>query len=290
MTEPVDSSRLVAVLERRPIAAFFTLAVGSSWSVWIPTFLLLPSASSVAMIPGAFGPALAAAVMVRVRDGSIRAWLADGLDWRVDRRWYVAAVGLPTALGLVLAAGVSVLSGTFDTSNVAEVALLYPLSVLALAVVGGGQEEFGWRGYALPALQERWSALTASVTIGVVWAVWHLPAFLFSVPGYTGSFTLYVLLLVGLSIVFTWLYNNTAGSVLLAMLLHGGVNGASGLGALFVGDPSAVRVSPYVILVPLVWVVAVVLLARGGPETLSGRSAVADRDQPAETGSTEVSG
>jgi membrane protease YdiL (CAAX protease family) len=198
------------------------------------------------------------------------------------------AFGLPVLLGLTLAVGVSLRTGTFDTANAGRVALVYPLSVVAIALAGGGQEEFGWRGYALPALQDRWSALTASVAIGVVWAVWHLPAFVFAVPGYTGSFGLYTLLVVGVSIVFTWLYNNTDGSILLAMLLHGGVNAASGLGALFVEDPSTVAVSPYVILVPAVWAVAAALLARYGHETLSDAAAVTTDEQSASE-ATEVS-
>lgn len=278
MSEPI-TQRLAAVPENRPVACFCALALGLSWVVWLPTFLLLPGATSVAMIPGAFGPAVAAATMVRLRGGSVRAWLADGLHWRVGKKWYAAAFGLPVLLGLTLAAGVSLRTGTFDTANVGRVALLYPLSVVAIALAGGGQEEFGWRGYALPALQERWSALTASVAIGVVWAVWHLPAFVFAVPGYTGSFALYTLLVVGVSVVFTWLYNNTGGSILLAMLLHGGVNAASGLGALFVDDPSMVAVSPYVILVPAVWAVAAALLARYGHRTLSDASAVTTDEQ-----------
>jgi len=288
MTHTYGFRRLAAVLKRHPVAGLVTLALAGSWSVWIPTFLLLPDATSVAMIPGAFAPALAAAVMVRVSGGSIRGWLTTGLDWRVAKRWYVAAVALPLSLGLVLAAWVSLRTGTFDSSNLARTALLYPLSVLALALVGGGQEEFGWRGYLLPALQERWSALTASVVVGVVWAVWHLPAFVFEVPGYTGSFALYGLLVVGVSVVFTWLYNNTGGSVLLVMLFHGGINAASGLGALFVGDPSAVTVSPYVVLVPAVWVVAGALVVRFGHQTLANGRVVTTTAAHAEPGTREV--
>jgi membrane protease YdiL (CAAX protease family) len=224
------------------------------------------------MIPGGFGPALAAAVMVRTRGNSVRTWLTDCLHWRVAKRWYAVALGLPVLLGLAFAVGISVATGTFEPSNPGRTVALYPVSVLALALAGGGQEEFGWRGYALPALQERWNALAASVAIGVVWAVWHLPAFLFDVPGYTGSFVGYALLVVGLSVVFTWLYNSTEGSVLLAMLFHGGINAASGFGALFVDDPSLGSLSPYAVLTPVVWVVAVALVARYGGETLADGS------------------
>jgi membrane protease YdiL (CAAX protease family) len=154
---------------------------------------------------------------------------------------------------------------------------MYSVMVLALTLVGGGQEELGWRGFALPALQERYDALIASVVIGIVWAVWHLPAFAFSIPGYTGSFALYTLLVVGISIVLTWLYNSSGGSVLLAMLLHGGINAAPSLGTLFVGDPASLAVSPYLILVPAVWVIALTVLVRHGRDTLS-TDPVVERD------------
>jgi len=140
--------------------------------------------------------------------------------------------------------------------------------------LGSGQEEVGWRGFALPALQTRFDALTASVIIGLVWAAWHLPAFVFEIPGYTRSFAVYALLVVGISIILTWLYNNTEGSILLAMLLHGGVNAAPSLGVVFVGEAQAGSVSLYVFLVAAVWIVALALVGQYGRETLSAGSAI----------------
>lgn len=269
MTDSPARPSLASALDSHPVASFVALTLVSTWGLWLPAFLLLPAPTSVAMIPGGFGPAIAAAVLVRARGNSVRAWVAGCLRWRVAKRWYAVALGLPALFGLVFAAGVSVSTGTFEPSNLGRTLALYPVSVLAMALVGGGQEEFGWRGYALPALQERWNALGASVAIGIVWAVWHFPAFLFDIPGYTGSFVGYALLVVGLSVVFTWLYNSTGGSVLLAMLFHGGFNAASGFGALFVDDPSLVSVSPYAVLTPAVWVVVGVLVVRYGSETLA---------------------
>ena len=89
----------------------------------------------------------------------------------------------------------------------------------------GGLEEFGWRGFALPRLQERYTALIASVVIGVVWALWHAP--LFFVPGTFYSQVppaLYLLQTIGLSVMITWVYNSTGGSVLLAMMFHAASN------------------------------------------------------------------
>jgi membrane protease YdiL (CAAX protease family) len=281
--------RVASVISSHPTGAFFALAVAISWSIWIPLFVAVPSATSVVMIPGAFGPALGAVLVLWVQGESVRDWLADGFDWHVATRWYGVAVGLPVALALVLGAGLAFSTGHVSTSRLPQAAAMYPVMVLVTSVLAGGQEEFGWRGFALPALQDRYDALTTSVIIGIVWAVWHLPAFAFGIPGYTSSFPLYTLLVVGLSIILTWLYNSTNGSILLAMLFHGGVNAAPGLGTVVVGDISTVDVSPYLILVPAVWTVALLLVVRYGRDTLSADPGTTNATQNSRSMTTEVS-
>lgn len=100
----------------------------------------------------------------------------------------------------------------------------YPIAVVVVFFVGGGQEELGWRAFALPALQQRFSAVIASLGVGVVWAVWHLPLFL--LPG-SGQSDLplvpYVVAVLAASVVLAWLYN-ASRSVVVPMLFHGGIN------------------------------------------------------------------
>jgi membrane protease YdiL (CAAX protease family) len=263
-----------SAVQRYPTVAFFALAIGISWIAWIPLFMALPAATSLVMVPGAFGPAVAAGVVLRVRGRSIRAWLADGLDWRIAKQWYLIALTIPIVVALGVASGFVVVTGRADSASLAPIAMSYLPMVVALAAVGGGQEELGWRGYALPALQARYDALTASVAIGIGWAIWHLPAFLFAIPGYTGSFIAYVVLVIGISVIMTWLYNNTGGSVLLAMLLHGGLNAAPSRGLALIGQSSFSGVSPFLLLIPPVWGIALVLLATYGRETLAAGSEV----------------
>jgi membrane protease YdiL (CAAX protease family) len=243
------------------------LAVTISWGLWIPLFVAFPSATSVVMIPGAFGPALAAVAVLRSQGKSARTWVADGVDPQISKRWYGVALGLPLGLAVVLGIGLVIGLGELSTDRLPRAVAMYPVLVVVLSVLGGGQEEFGWRGFALPRLQNRYGALTASVIIGVVWAGWHVPAFVFEIPGYTGSFALYTLLVVGVSIILTWLYNRTDGNVLLAMLFHGGINAAPSVGVAFVSESSTAAVSPYPILVTAVWLVALVLVFRYGHES-----------------------
>jgi membrane protease YdiL (CAAX protease family) len=91
-------------------------------------------------------------------------------------------------------------------------------------------EEVGWRRYALPALQARYSAFIASLILGVVWVFWHLPVFFNPDTSYSDlSFLLFVVFLVPVTILMTWLFNSTAGSVLMAMIFHAVMNSADEL-------------------------------------------------------------
>jgi membrane protease YdiL (CAAX protease family) len=89
-------------------------------------------------------------------------------------------------------------------------------------------EEVGWRGYALPALQARYGALVSSVVLGTMWALWHLPLFFNPDMFYSNMpFVIQLAIQVPMAILFTWVFNSTGGSVLLAILLHSMIN-ASG--------------------------------------------------------------
>ena len=99
-------------------------------------------------------------------------------------------------------------------------------------------EEPGWRGFALPRLEQRSGPLVGTILLGVLWGLWHLPLFLL-VPGYNGAgtgfvgilipFVAFVILVIAYTVVFTWVFNNTRGSILLAILLHASINTAVGM-------------------------------------------------------------
>jgi membrane protease YdiL (CAAX protease family) len=111
------------------------------------------------------------------------------------------------------------------------------LSLLALTAVtdtGPIGEEFGWRGFALPQLLRRWSPLAASLVLGAVWGVWHLPTFFIaSLPQSRLSFPLFVLNSIALSVIMTWLYLRTGGDLLLMILVHLMANDCTTLGVPF---------------------------------------------------------
>lgn len=230
---PAWRAGIAAWIRRRQAAAFFLTTLSLSWGWWAVAAVLAGGGgiSRGLLIPGGFGPPIAAVLVMRASGYNVRSWLARGLRWHVAPWWYLIAIGLPIVLvlggvGLALA----VAGGPITPAVVLDRLPLFALSLALAAVLGGGQEEFGWRGFALPRLQEAYGALTASLTVGIVWAVWHVPLFLLGAPrNQTGNVLLYGVLVVALSVLLTWCYNSTGGSILLAMLLHGAVNASGNL-------------------------------------------------------------
>jgi uncharacterized protein len=179
-----------------------------------------------------YGIVLAALISTGLTLGrsGVRALLRQFLVWRVGVRWYVVALFGVVAID-ALALGLSALiSGTPpDFSKVVAHRIFGQSADLAFFVIPffvvdilTNGEEIGWRGYVLPRLQARHSALFASLVIGVVWTVWHIPRFL--TAGNTDSFAWFALDTVAKAILFTWLYNSTNGSLLLVTLFHAAIN------------------------------------------------------------------
>ena len=209
-------SRLSSVVKQYPLIMFFVLAYALTWPL-IP----LVSVSPLWGFPALFGPALAAIIVAAVADGKpgLRDLLGRLVRWRVGARWYAVALGLPTVLALT-AAGLHVLLGGPTSVEFGGLSVLN--LILFVLIVG---EELGWRGYALPKLLVRRSALTASLILGTLWGAWHLPTFFVpGAPQYGLPFSAFVLLTMAYSVLIGWVYVHSRGSVLVATLMHGAIN------------------------------------------------------------------
>ena len=171
---------------------------------------------------------MAAVVVVastRKRAG-LRAWLTRCLHWRIGWAWWAFALLLPLAV-MSAAAGLHIaLGGTIGRAPAAGHLLMTALNLPLVLLLGGPLgEEFGWRGFALPVLQDRLGWRVASAGLGVVWGLWHLP--LFFIDGTAQAhvaLALFLLSVVALSVVLAWLVNGTGGSVVAALLFHTAVN------------------------------------------------------------------
>lgn len=211
-------------IRRHPVISFVVIAFVYTWSYDGAIYVLFGEQPWPYLImPGTWGVVLGAGIITWTTGGDVREWAQQGTMWNVDYRWYLVALGLPVGVaeleGLLwlLAGGEVQFRGESPTTFLS----LYVGGFLLVTFFGGGLEEFGWRGFAQPRLQERYSALVAGSGIGIVWSVWHLPLFvLFEFPWYD-RFLPYLLWTVAWSLVLTWMYNGSGGSVLIVMFAHG---------------------------------------------------------------------
>ena len=255
--------RALSWVRRHPAAAFFALTYAISWGLWLPLVAGLDGPlRPVLFTAGVFGPALAGALTTRLMGRSVRAWLRDVARWRVGARWWAVALLLPVALTLAASAAYGAV-GPVDWGLLPGRLLAYVPALAAACVLGGGQEEFGWRGFALPHLERRWGPVRGPLVLGLVWAVWHLPGVAatgalrhgLDAASFLPVLGLTVLSVVGYAFLLTWVMNRT-GSVLVAVLLHGGFNTANG--ALVPLPEAAVEGDAYATLSVLVLGVLVV--------------------------------
>jgi uncharacterized protein len=194
---------------RHPLIWYFALAYAFSWPFWLLSHLAGGTLGTVFIVIGAFGPMLAAAIIISRTGGSVSEWLRSILRWRVSPAYYAYALGLPVLLAAILNLTLAALGKQPDVSLVVERIPAYLQTLLLTAVIFGGQEEPGWRGFALPRLQQRHPPLIATLILGLGWGIWHVP--LYGPAGFVVPLVL--------AFYYTWLYNRT-GSVLLCILLH----------------------------------------------------------------------
>lgn len=179
----------------------------------------------------AYGPTLVALVITGVSSGraGLRNLLGRLLIWRVGWQWYAIALFLPGIVGL----GATVLYAAWSGATVLLPSFTWgklPLILVSFLVHGlVNGEEIGWRGFALPYLQRRWNALKASLLLGAVWALFHLPIFFVQGDSILGSQNVmnplaFLIEVLAGAILMTWLFNNTQGSLLIAYLYHAAVN------------------------------------------------------------------
>ena len=258
-----------------PTSAFFIVAFTISWTLMAPAAIAggLDGLPAVLFFLGVLGPAAAGAIVTRASGGSIRAWLRRILKWRLPLRWYLAAIGFPVALAVIASAVFALAGEELDFGLVGErVVAFLPLFLYCL-FINGGPEELGWRGFALPRLQERFSPVRATFVLGTIWALWHLP--LLRVEDNAGhelaTLPLVAMLIwtlggfIAYAITYTYALNRT-GSVFLCMVLHAAYNTA--LGVVILRPADELVGNTYVVmsiaLTGALWLAAIGLIAVTG--------------------------
>ncbi len=217
----------------RHLIVFLSVTFIWSWGFWLIPYLHLQGVALPGYLmpltgsdnPAAWGPLVGAIAAAATMGGwqAILSLLKRGISFRFGWRWYLAIFTIfPLLVGSALAIEL-LAGGTMPESEALQAPVTIIFAFVYLLLLGGPlQEEFGWRGTLLDPLQEKFGALWASLMVGFVWGIWHLPLF------YTANNTIYydrpiwglIVTTMLISVLFTWIYNNTNKSMFAMLIFH----------------------------------------------------------------------
>lgn len=212
-------------VKRHSLPFFFLLAYLLSWYPWL---LHLAGVTRGEGGLNPLGPLVAALVLSAITGGwkSSKRLLRPIIEWRVGVRWYAVVFLLPAVICVVIVLlNVSLGAPRPTAVQLAKWTELPERFLFIFLFVGLGEEP-GWRGFALPRLQAKYSELRASLILAVFWAAWHLPLTATELkPEHVPQFLISIF---SATLVLTWVFNRTKGSVLLPMIFHSAVNTIGG--------------------------------------------------------------
>lgn len=223
----------------RPILSYFVLTFAISWVFFIPTFLTWIGVTTpiggggyngFASFAFAFGPLIAALILLGRHGRWQAAWalIKSGFDFRMKPLILAAAFLLPIALAgvavaVVSATGIDELPGSMVPQDLGYPAVVWLVpAFLSMMVFGGGQEEFGWRGYAQRPMQARLGFVWGSLLLGAIWGLWHLPFWI--VPGDPHiyiPFLVFVIFTMAFSVQMLWLFELSGYKLSVPWIMHG---------------------------------------------------------------------
>lgn len=259
-------------MKKNLLPIFFILTFIITWAMWIPAILMKSNGGTFLFAPdnpvgqlGRWAPGLAAIVLTGFLAGrkAIGRLFRPLKIWRVNIGWYLFALLFQPILFFVAEWIDGLIGNAYEVASPLA-GLPYPIafvipSIVISAIPGAFMEELGWRGFALPRMQSKNTALIASVIIGIVWGVWHIPSMIYFGQADALSIAIAVINFIPATILFTWLFNSTTGSLLLVTLFHASIQYSNN----FLG------VVPTQTANVLVWLVAIVIVMLTGITNLS---------------------
>ncbi len=218
------------LIKNNQIFSFIIFTYLFSWVLW--SYLIftqnINNSTQWLIIIGGFGPVFGALITIYFTNDKkqIIMWFKNIIKTKPNLKSILFALTYP----LIVAFMVYIIINSFQLNNlIREVNTqwyLYPLNLLTIMLLGGGQEEFGWRGFLLPKLLNKFNPFISSIVIGLIWYIWHIPLyFIKASPQANLPFGWYLLNILALSMILTFLQNKIGNkSIIPAVILHGGVN------------------------------------------------------------------
>ncbi|HEV2579540.1 MAG TPA: type II CAAX endopeptidase family protein, partial [Ktedonobacteraceae bacterium] len=243
-SQSATSSSLKRIISSHPLLAYFVIAFAGTWLLELPAILgknglaLLPFTVPFALFAVLFilssfaGPTLGAFLVTAITGGKpgVRQFLRRYVQWRVGLLWYLVVLfGYPVVYLLTTSIflGVAPFSALIQNWPLLFTSYL-PAILLFPGIITLGEEP-GWRGFALPRLQQAYGPITGSLILGALHGLWHLPIFLIASFG-NGPFVsplpylINVLQIMVITLIWTWIFNKARGSILIAFLNHSAFN------------------------------------------------------------------
>lgn len=221
-----------------PVATFLFGTYGLSWAVWFGLLACSSLGLTGADVPGRYygwggvAPSLVA-MLLALRAGGwpeAKRLASRVTEWRVPIRWYLYALLTPVLIRLL---GIALHAAGGGAVRLPSVNPVMVVVVFMVGLIVPLMEEYGWRGYLQPRLRRRWNAVSVGLAVGVAWWGWHVPLFWIEgtslhswglITGVPLGLVSYAVSVIALSMLFTLMYENTEGTLLLAFLLHTSVN------------------------------------------------------------------
>ena len=221
--------------EVRNLILFILIAFGWTWLFYLPS-ILSPTGggrTSTGTIElhilileniGNFGPLVGAVSLTFINEGKegIKQLWKRFWNFDINKKWVIIIFFL-----LPILSGIAFFTAVFNEGVIPKLVwlsqpwLLIFWFIILFTFAGGLAEEFGWRGYAIDRLQAKYNALYSSIALGVIWAFWHLPFWFVAGSSHqSNSFLWFLVLVIFLSILYTWIYKNTEGNLLAATIFH----------------------------------------------------------------------
>lgn len=235
MNEIKKSETTYEEFEVRNLILFILIAFGWTWLFYLPS-ILSPTGggrTSTGTIEihmlilesiGNFGPLVGAVSLafINERKEGIKQLWKRFWNFHIKKKWIILIFFLlPTLSGIAFLTAIFIEGIIPELIWLSQPWLLIFWFFILFTYAGGLAEEFGWRGYAIDRLQAKYNAFYSSIALGVIWTFWHLPFWF--VPGSShqkGSFLWFLVFVIFLSILFTWIYNNTEGNLLASTIFH----------------------------------------------------------------------
>jgi len=233
MTPPKNENVQINDLKK-----FFIITFAISWLIWLPRVL---ADNNLADIPksllslnsfAVLGPAIAAFWLTYKTGGieGVKTFWKRGWNFKFDKKWLAVVFLIPVITSGLTILVINILGGKIPWDLAPLPLILAAPIFIVIFLTQALPEEYGWRGFALDRLQSRWNALTASLVLGFLWGLWHLPLhFMNGTTQEVIPVVEFILKQMVGAIFFTWIYNNTNRNVFLAILMHAVWNVFGGL-------------------------------------------------------------